>query len=50
MPGAPQTQLEQIRERVASGDYQVDAREVADALLDRLIAGRSVREVVGRSR
>jgi len=46
MPETPMTKLELIRERLERGEYEVDARQVADALLERLSEGRSVRELV----
>jgi anti-sigma28 factor (negative regulator of flagellin synthesis) len=38
------TKMEQIRERLERDDYHVDARKVADAIIDRLLAGRSAKE------
>jgi hypothetical protein len=36
--------LQQLRARIDSGAYDVDAGKVADAIVERLLAGRSVRE------
>ena len=36
--------LEEIRARVERGTYTVDAEKVADAIVERLLAGRAVRE------
>jgi Anti-sigma-28 factor, FlgM len=44
------TKLEQIRERLERDDYEVDARKVADAIIDRLLAGRSAKEAVVTTR
>jgi anti-sigma28 factor (negative regulator of flagellin synthesis) len=48
MSDSGMTKMEQIRERLERNDYDVDARKVADAILDRLLAGRSVKEAVVR--
>jgi anti-sigma28 factor (negative regulator of flagellin synthesis) len=40
--------MEQIAERLARNDYDVDARKVADAILDRLLAGRSLKDAAAR--
>ena len=37
-------QIQELRARIQSGAYDVDAGKVADALVDRLLAGRSVKE------
>jgi hypothetical protein len=42
------TKLEEIRERVANDAYEVDVRKVADAIIERLLAGRAVREAGAR--
>ena len=44
------TKVEQIRERLERNDYDVDARKVADAIIDRLLAGRSAKEAVVTTR
>ena len=38
------TKVEIIRERLERDDYHVDARLVADAIVERLLAGRSAKE------
>ena len=50
MPEAPTTKLELICQRLERGEYEVDAPKVAEALLDRLAEGRSVRELVIETR
>jgi len=44
------TRTEQIRERLERGEYHVDAPRVAGAILERLLAGRSVRELFAEPR
>ena len=44
MPEARPTQLEEIRARIERGTYTVEAAKVADAIVQRLLAGRSARE------
>ena len=44
MPDVPQTPIEEIAARLASGAYTVDAAKVADVIVERLRAGRSGRE------
>jgi hypothetical protein len=36
--------IQELRARIQSGAYDVDAGKVADALVERLLAGRSVKE------
>jgi anti-sigma28 factor (negative regulator of flagellin synthesis) len=50
MSDSGMTKLEQIRERLERDDYEVDAREVADAIIARLLAGRSAKEAVVTTR
>jgi anti-sigma28 factor (negative regulator of flagellin synthesis) len=50
MSDSGMTKAEQIRERLERDDYQVDARKVADAIVDRLLAGRSAKEAVVTTR
>jgi len=50
MSEPPTTRIELILQRLERGEYEVDAGKVADALLDRLSAGRSVRELVVQTR
>jgi len=38
------TKVEEIRMRLERGTYTVDAAKVADAIVARLLAGRSARE------
>ena len=38
------TKVEDIRARIERGTYAVDAMKVADAIVERLLAGQSVRE------
>lgn len=42
VPDAPETKVSQIRALVDLGAYQVDADQVADAIVARLVAGRTV--------
>ena len=42
VPDVTETKVSQIRELVDRGAYTVDANQVADAIVVRLIAGRSV--------
>ena len=44
VPDSGKTQVEEIRARLERGTYTVDAAKVADAIVERLLAGRSVRE------
>jgi hypothetical protein len=44
VPDVPQTQIEEIRARLASGAYTVDAAKVADVIVERLLASWSGRE------
>jgi hypothetical protein len=39
--------VDDIRARILSGTYTVDAVKVADAIVARLLAGQSVRETDG---
>ena len=49
MPDSGKTKAEEISARLERGAYTVDAAKVADAIVDRLLAGRSVGET-GRTR
>ena len=44
MPDSPKTKVDDIRARIKRGTYTVDAMKVADAIVERLQAGQSVRE------
>jgi Anti-sigma-28 factor, FlgM len=44
MPESGKTKVEEIRARLERGTYVVDAAKVADAIVERLLEGRSVRE------
>ncbi len=44
VPDSGTTKVEEIRARIERGTYTVDAGKVADAIVERLLAGRSVRE------
>jgi anti-sigma28 factor (negative regulator of flagellin synthesis) len=44
MPDSPESKLNDIRARIERGTYTVDAMKVADAIVERLRAGQSVRE------
>jgi anti-sigma28 factor (negative regulator of flagellin synthesis) len=44
MSDTPTSKLEEIRARLERGDYTVDAGKVADAIVERLLAGRSVKD------
>jgi flagellar biosynthesis anti-sigma factor FlgM len=41
------TKVDEIRARILSGTYTVDAVKIADAIVARLLAGQSVRETDG---
>ena len=44
MPEPGMTDFEEVRARVQRGEYDVDASKVADAIVERLRAGRAVAE------
>jgi Anti-sigma-28 factor, FlgM len=44
VPEAPKTNLDVIRAQIERGSYDVDPGKVADAIVARLLAGRSSRE------
>jgi anti-sigma28 factor (negative regulator of flagellin synthesis) len=44
VPESPKTKVDDIRARLELGTYTVDAAKVADAIVERLLAGQSVRE------
>lgn len=37
------SEVEQLRERIQRAEYDVDPRAVADAIVERLLAGRALR-------
>jgi anti-sigma28 factor (negative regulator of flagellin synthesis) len=45
---APETKIDELRARIEQGTYAVDATKVADAIVERLMAGRSAKEADGR--
>jgi anti-sigma28 factor (negative regulator of flagellin synthesis) len=45
MPDSSPTKLQEIRARIERHAYHVDATKVADAIVERLLAGRAVREI-----
>jgi Anti-sigma-28 factor, FlgM len=42
--GMSDPKIQELRARIDTGAYDVDAGKVADALVERLLAGRSVKE------
>jgi hypothetical protein len=44
VPEAPQTKIDAIRAQLERGTYDVDPGKVADAIVARLLAGRTSRE------
>ena len=42
--GSPMTKLDEIRAAVERGEYAVDAATVAEAIVDRILPGRSARD------